>query len=331
MRLAQMSVLPQPSPKTKGQYSAGSTCDEHFDRHRFDNYTAWLDMEGRKKNKEGGKHLGFGYAVPKPPQPARPERPFEVQEFSMTSGLLVNRKYDALETNFRSEKLRSDAHHFPNHMDVKDSDHYKDHRRRNCHCDPDRWVIDPKLRAAVTDEMVEQHVRVQRGMTRKAYDPEIMNILFSNSVKPQKASYKDLNVDLSCLDLPIQEGGPVGSRVKPNTRTNFMPDFEPPPEDANAEDRSGWKWCTGGRKLMGNPREDYSPEKSEMLRSQSLPQALGGSSMLPGADGAPASPFHGMATRKFGQQAGWDGRMRGQKMARNKWAGTFPEKEARFF
>eukprot|EP00440_Ansanella_granifera_P049085 gb/GFBE01053182.1/.p1 GENE.gb/GFBE01053182.1/~~gb/GFBE01053182.1/.p1 ORF type:complete len:322 (+),score=70.75 gb/GFBE01053182.1/:1-966(+) len=312
------------------QYAPGSTSDEYFDRHRFDNYTAWLDMEDRKKNRGQGKHLGFGYGVPKPPQPPRPERPFYVQEFSMTSGILVNRKYDATETNFRAEKMRSDPHHFPNYIDVKDSDHYKDHRRRNCHCDPDRWTIDPVLRDAVSEEQVKQTVAANRGMTRTYPDPKILDILFSDSVKPKKETFKELNVDLSCLDLPVQEGGLIRDRAKKTTKTDFMPAFKPPEDEVAKMNENAWQWCTGGRKMLDDSRAPPSPEKMTMLRSQSLPQALAGASLLPGSDGAPASPFHGMATRKFGQSAGWDGRMRGAKLARNRWAGTFPEKEARF-
>ena len=30
----------------------------HFDKHRFDNYTDWLDRETRKRNRAQGKHVG---------------------------------------------------------------------------------------------------------------------------------------------------------------------------------------------------------------------------------------------------------------------------------
>ncbi|OLP74510.1 hypothetical protein AK812_SmicGene45920, partial [Symbiodinium microadriaticum] len=39
-----------------------------------------------------------------------------------------------------------------------------------------------------------------------------------------------------------------------------------------------------------------------------------------------ASPFHGLATRRFGEESGWDGRMRGSTLARRNWAGTCPDK-----
>ena len=31
----------------------------HFDKHRFDNYTDWLDRETRKRNRTQGQHIGF--------------------------------------------------------------------------------------------------------------------------------------------------------------------------------------------------------------------------------------------------------------------------------
>lgn len=305
------------------------TTDKHFDNHRFDNYTDWLDRETRKRNRQGGRHIGYGFPVPKPPQPPRPERPFWVQEQSMTSGLMVTRKYNQTETSYQTVATRADPHHFPNYIDVKDSDHYKDHRRRNCHCDPDRWVVDPKLRDAVPDAKVESFLRAERGETRTYPDPEILNILFSDEVKPKKENFKELNVDFSCLDLPVQEGGPVRGRHKFVERKNFMPEPVPPKEEEEAaEARKGWNWCKGGRKLL-DTSGDWSEKKATLHRTQSLPKALAGASLLSGANGAPASPFHGLATRRFGEDSGWDGRMRGSTLARRNWAGTCPDKDTK--
>eukprot|EP00435_Cladocopium_sp_Y103_P052905 s2085_g16.t1 len=102
----------------------------HFDKHRFDNYTDWLDRETRKRNRAQGQHIGFGFPVPKAPQAPRHERPFYVTEQSMVSGLMVRRKYDQTETSYATVATRSDPHHYPNHIDVKDADHYKDHGSR---------------------------------------------------------------------------------------------------------------------------------------------------------------------------------------------------------
>jgi len=306
-----------------------STCEPHFDKHRFDNYTDWLDRETRKRNRAGGKHVGFGFPVPQAPQPPRHERPFFVTEQSMVSGLMVRRKYDQTETSYSTVATRSDPHHYPNHIDVKDADHYKDHRRRNCHCEPARWVVDEKLRAAVPDFVVEQRLRAERGETRSHPDQDILDILFSDDVKPQKATFKELNVDLSCMDLPIQEGGPVRARHKFVERKNFMPEPVPPPEEVEEEERrSGWNWCKEGRKLL-DTSGDWNEAKATLHRSQSLPQASTSASFLAGANGVPASPFHGLATRRFGEDAGWDGRMRGSIMARRGWAGTAPDKDCK--
>eukprot|EP00435_Cladocopium_sp_Y103_P053376 s2085_g17.t1 len=206
----------------------------------------------------------------------------------------------------------------------------QDHRRRNCHCEPARWVVDEHLRAAVPDFVVEQRLRAERGETRTHPDKDILDILFSDNVKPQKATFKELNVDLSCIDLPVQEGGPVRARHQYVERKNFMPEPIPPPEEVEEEERrSGWNWCKEGRKLL-DTSGDWTEEKAALHRSQSLPQALGGASLLPGANGVPASPFHGMATRRFGEDSGWDGRMRGSLLARRGWAGTAPDKERGF-
>ncbi|CAJ1354278.1 unnamed protein product [Effrenium voratum] len=261
---------------------------------------------------------------------------------------MVTRKYNQLESNYQTVATRSDAHHYPNYIDVKDSDHYKDHRRRNCHCEPARWVVDPKLRAAVTDREVEQRLRAERGETRSYPDPDILGILFGEDVKPQKETFKQLNVDLSCVDLPHQEGGPVKGRQKFLERKNFMPEPVPPPERwAIVFSILRWKWCKEERKLLDTTAA-WSEEKAQLHRSQSLPQAvrgvgslgpaaaapsrpgLAGPSLLPGANGAPASPFHGLATRRFGEDSGWDGRMRGSLLARRNWAGTAPDKDVRW-
>ncbi|CAK9000666.1 unnamed protein product [Durusdinium trenchii] len=168
-------------------------------------------------------------------------------------------------------------------------------------------------------------LRADRGESRSYPDQDILDILFSDNIKPQKATFKELNVDLSCMDLPIQEGGPVRGRQKFVERKNFMPEPVPPPETPGMWSTEGWKWCKGGRKLLDTSPE-WGEEKAQLHRSQSLPQAMGGASLLPGANGAPASPFHGLATRRFGEDSGWDGRMRGSLLARRNWAGTAPDK-----
>eukprot|EP00933_Yihiella_yeosuensis_P001574 TRINITY_DN10260_c0_g1_i1.p1 TRINITY_DN10260_c0_g1~~TRINITY_DN10260_c0_g1_i1.p1 ORF type:complete len:249 (+),score=42.16 TRINITY_DN10260_c0_g1_i1:141-887(+) len=246
----------------------------------------------------------------------------------MVSGTLVNRRYVQVETNYACEANRSDPWHYPNYMEVRDSEHYKNHQRRNCHCDPHFWTIDPKLRDAVSEEQVQMHVRSASGMPAPgASDPNIMAILFSDEIRPQKETLKELNVDLSCVDLPQREGGPgpLGSTAR-STKGFGSPKAQPSPK-ADIGYQSRWKWCTSGREIP-NFKTEMSEEESTMLRSQSLPQMLPGSSLLVGAEGMEQRPFHGMATRRFGGR-NWDGRMRGGKLARTGWAGTFPEKEAR--
>ena len=61
----------------------------HFDKHRFDNYTDWLDRETRKRNRAQGQHIGclgdalfcwilfglLGRAIPRvPASPTNPSK-----------------------------------------------------------------------------------------------------------------------------------------------------------------------------------------------------------------------------------------------------------------
>ncbi|CAE8679259.1 unnamed protein product, partial [Polarella glacialis] len=111
--------------KSASAGSFGHENHEYYDRHRFDNYPAWLDREGRSKNRAEGKPSGFGYATPKAPQAQRKERPFWIGETSMTSGTMVHRKYDQKDCDYPLEAQRSDPWHYPNHMEIQDNDHYK--------------------------------------------------------------------------------------------------------------------------------------------------------------------------------------------------------------
>eukprot|EP00931_Biecheleriopsis_adriatica_P065706 TRINITY_DN40198_c0_g1_i1.p1 TRINITY_DN40198_c0_g1~~TRINITY_DN40198_c0_g1_i1.p1 ORF type:complete len:158 (+),score=13.75 TRINITY_DN40198_c0_g1_i1:46-474(+) len=92
---------------------------------------------------------------------------------------------------------------------------------------------------------------------------------------------------------------------------------------------SRWGWCMHGKTSLPNLQSELSPERSQMLHSMSFPQTLGGTSMLVGNMGGAPTPFHGTYTRKFGITNGLDPRMRGGVMAREKWLGAFPEREAR--
>jgi len=294
---------------------------QHYDRHRFDNYTGWLDREDRKAALKDGRALGFGYEVPKTPPPAREEAPFYAQEYSMTSGLLVNRRYDQYQSGYACGVTRSDPHHEPNHLEVKEHHHYINQQRRIQHVDPTMWKVDPKLRDAVSEDMVKQKVAQDRGEVRANIDPVAVETLFDENIRPQAHTLKELNVDLSCVTLPARETGrSTGGRSTPSGSKS----------NATARSAAGsekWQWCMGGRKPL--PLGQLSPAEIKMVKSTSMPTTLPGPSTLYGNMGGTATAFHGSPTRKFGASNQWDGRMRGGKLARDGWAGTFPAKEGR--
>ena len=81
-------------------------------------------------------------------------------------------------------------------------------------------------------------------------------------------------------------------------RKNFMPEPVPPKEEVEEEEaRKGWNWCTGGRKLL-DTSGDWSEQKATLHRSQSISQALGGASLLPGANEAEAEDLTATARSK---------------------------------
>lgn len=303
---------------------------EGFNKHRFDNYTAWLDREDRNRAKASGKPLGFGFAEPRPSPEPREAQPFFVQEAAFTSGLLVTRKYDKLECGYATEATRTDPWHFPNDMEVEDKDHYKDRRRRNQHCDPARWVVDPQLRDAVSEQEVESQCRAHRGETRAQHDPKLMGLLFDNNVRLQPEALKELNVDLSCAELPEREGGgSAHQQARAAAIRSKSTGAQSHTHASAAKKDHPWSWCLAGRKPQMEGQGPLSPKMMDTLRSQSLPQLMeGGPSMQPGNEGGSNSPFHGLSTRRFGLPF-CDPRMRGGRLARDGWAGTFPAKQIR--
>uniref|UniRef100_A0A7S2KZJ8 Uncharacterized protein n=1 Tax=Zooxanthella nutricula TaxID=1333877 RepID=A0A7S2KZJ8_9DINO len=296
---------------------AAMATESRFDRHRFDNHTAWLDREGRRKAKAEGRSLGFGYAEPRAPPPAKQERPFYVLEPAFTSGLMVNRKYNMIESNYKSETERSDPHHYPNYLEVTDAQHFGDFRRRSQNVDPREWKPNPAFADIVTDDMVKQQLSAHLGEARKQYDPKMVATLFDDQVRPQAHTLKELNCDVSCLDLPTREGGPISGRVGAS------------PTAAGRAPRGDWGWCMGGRKAPALDRPMDEAAKT-LAKTQSLPQmALANQpSMLHGNLGGSAeATFHGVHTRKFGGgklPEAPDLRMRGSTLAQTGWAGTFP-------
>mmetsp|Transcript_110496 Transcript_110496/g.195597 ORF Transcript_110496/g.195597 Transcript_110496/m.195597 type:complete len:307 (+) Transcript_110496:77-997(+) len=290
-----------------------------YNHHRFDNYTGWLDMEIRKKNRAQRKALGFGYPVPRPGPPAKEEPEFVVQEAGFTSGKLLNRRYTQLKSPFTLEGVRTDPYHYPNGMRVTESQHYEDRRARSQHIDAFKrkemeLPRDRELAAAVPDELVKNHANPPA--TRMQIDPNLLKIKFDTGVKPQSHTVHELNVDLSCCQLPPRERPPsYGSKQMARTHAAGQ---------AGGSRGREWSWCLGGRKPMEMPSQ---PEG--LAKSASLPSVLGGASHMAHTLGEAPSPFYGTTSTQTFKSGAPDGRMRGGKLARQGYAGTFPDREKR--
>jgi hypothetical protein len=277
-----------------------------FNHHRFDNHSAWLDRELRNKRQLRGEPKGHGFAIPREPAPARKEKPFVTQEYSMTSGLLVTRRYAQRDTDFPLDCERSDPYHYPNHLNVHERYHYEDRRARSQHIDPrvrarDEIPRDRELREAVPEEMV-QNMLAGRSAAKIQPDPNVMAIQFDPNVRPQRETVKQLNVDLSCVDLPRRE--------------QQLPVFT-----SFDQKRKDWTWCLGGKKPP--PPPDHGDPK--MHRTTSLPGTLSGHSHLAHQKGATPGPFHG--TTFIPCEA--NTRMRGGTNAVNGFTGTYPNLEVK--
>jgi len=252
-----------------------------FEHHRFDNHSAWLDRELRNKRRVRGEAQGHGFAEPRAPAPARTEKPFIVLECGMTSGKLLHRRYAQVTTDFKLDCERSDPYHFPNHLQVEDSNHYEDRRARSQHIDPicrEKMKLprDMALTNAVPQEMVDNMIMANYKDMKLKPDPDIMKIQNDPDIRLGRATVKDLNVDLSCVDLPARE--------KP---------LVPPPMYVAASGNQGnaWAWCLGGRKPI--PPPDHGDPV--MHKTTSLPGTLSGKSLLAHQKGSLPGPFHGSA------------------------------------
>jgi len=285
-----------------------------FNHHRFDNHSAWLDRELRNKRRARGESQGHGFAVPREPAPQRTEKPFIVQEFGMTSGKLLTRRYAQTATDFKLETERSDPYHFPNHMQVEDDMHYEDRRARSQHIDPrcrEKLELprDKVLRAAVPEEMVKNMIMANYKDMKFKPDPDVMAIQFDTNLRPHRDTVMDLNVDLSCCDLPARE--------KPELRA---------PAGGSRVPGKDWGWCLGGRRPL--PPPDHGDVK--MHKTSSLPGTLSGKSHLAHQPGSMPGPFHGSCYTPMEQnQNAKSMRMRGGIQAENGFAGTFPQCEVK--
>lgn len=303
-------------------------------------------MEKEKEKAKGKPYLGWGFAPKTEVVPKKEAETYYVLEPAFTSGQMLLRQYKTVEQVFPCETERADPHHYPNCMNTQDQHHYEDFRRRSANNDvisSTERPADKALHDAVSDEMVTARLISEKGDTRKPVAPEMLALL-QDEIKLSAAIIRELQVDervdFSCVSVPRREHPsrldkdrrPALPALKWALSGGAAPPLPPPePEDGprhgappvkrNTDNK--WKWCLGGRQsqLLG-PSEEHSA----MVHSRSVPVMLTGRSLMPGNMGGDTSPFHGVATRQFGGDR-WDGRMRGQRLARDGWAGTYPEKE----
>jgi len=314
------------------------TRDGKYDKHRFDNPSAWLDREDRKMARQPGALLAYGYSRPRPQPPPRAERPFHCQEYSFTSGQLINRRYDLnAGTDYATETTRSDPWHYPNSLETKDEDHFQDRRRKPQNLDA--FKPDSAMDAAIPDHLLKHELAAHRNEVRANIDPKKLESFFERDVRPNPETLHELNVDLSCIDLPTREGGSLPNTKRTASKLNSKrtcaaaspssTSVDTGRHGVSSEDHAAdkWRWCLGGRPITGP--EVSSVNDMQITRSQSLPQIFGTTSTLSGNLGGAAVPFHGVHTRKFGIGQN-DLRMRGGKHAREGFAGTYPAKEASF-
>jgi hypothetical protein len=231
----------------------------------------------------------------------------------MTSGKLLTRRYAQRDTDFKLECERSDPYHFPNHMQVEDEMHYEDRRARSQHIDPrcrEKLMLprDKVLRDAVPDEMVKNMIMANYKDMKLKPDPDVMAIQFDPNLRPQRDTVKELNVDLSCCDLPAREKPVVESR-------------DLPAAGVRSQTGKDWTWCLGGRPPP--PLPDHGCV--HMHKSSSLPGTLSGKSHLAHQPGSLPGPFHGSTFVPSEANQ----RMRGGRHAEQGFSGTFPNSEVR--
>eukprot|EP00747_Dinoflagellata_sp_TGD_P191750 gnl/TRDRNA2_/TRDRNA2_55572_c0_seq1.p1 gnl/TRDRNA2_/TRDRNA2_55572_c0~~gnl/TRDRNA2_/TRDRNA2_55572_c0_seq1.p1 ORF type:complete len:243 (+),score=20.77 gnl/TRDRNA2_/TRDRNA2_55572_c0_seq1:64-792(+) len=143
-----------------------------------------------------------------------------------------------------------------------------------------------------------------RAAPRQVVDCSISALNGQKNSSPSNASRRRT----AATEAARKKGDPRG--VAPKSWFEAPGDWAP-----HVKDVKGWDWCLKGRQQMVSPADAKaeSPTGQKMEKSQS-DSGLLASNANPG--------FHG-ERRQFGQGV-WDPRMRGGKLARDGWAGTFP-------
>lgn len=260
--------------KTLTKAEAGRQPDAKYDRQRFDNYTAWLDLQVRAKQSadkvfQGKMPTGDLYGFRDPMNEVRSalttpkSEPFLIQEPSFTSGETVRRLYDKQDKLTKQDMpggtVRTDPWHYPNSQAVHEPEHFDDYRRASTWEDAKNNRPEDKERAAaVSDEMVKQFVFAATGAKAAHVDATSAAVLFGREmdIRPSPETLKEgsLNVDLSCARMPKA----VAVAVEGITTI-----------PAASRNRSGrdWSWCMDKPKKQqtGFPSATSKGEQAEIF------------------------------------------------------------------
>lgn len=180
---------------------------EEYNHHRFDNYTAWIDLQMRAEQKskqvffgEQPKEVLYGYEKQETLPRTRAKSPFKVLEPSFTSGTFINRPYDKnmvlSDDLFNAE--RTDPYHYPNVVGCTPTSHWGDYRSgsRNPFYIKDslKRPLDKELYDSVSDTYIQHTLHNLKcgGKAPKPMDEACAKILFApdNSVRPERYKKK---------------------------------------------------------------------------------------------------------------------------------------------
>lgn len=227
--------------RTLSRHEAGRQPDVKYDRQRFDNYTAWLDLQVRARQEarkvlSGEKAEGdlYGFSSFALEVPTTLPDPFLVQEPSFTSGDIVRRQYDKRDKvssqHSAMHTVRTDPWHYPNSQAVQEHEHFDDYRSGSCSdIKPKNRPSDKERAAAVSDAMVKRFVFAASGAKASHFDKASAAVLFGKDIhiRPSPRALETLNVDLSCARMPKSVTAAVQAAKKETALSH----------------RGEWGWC----------------------------------------------------------------------------------------
>lgn len=260
--------------KTLTKAEAGRQPDAKYDRQRFDNYTAWLDLQVRARQEANKVFRGetpnsdlYGFSNPTTAVTTPRSEPFVVQEPSFTSGDIVRRRYDKQDSVTSQamdlKVVRTDPWHYPNSQAVREVEHFDDYRSGSCSENSAKnRPTDKERAAAVSDSLVKKFVFAASGAKAAHVDPASAAVLFKKDIeiRPRPESLKTLNVDLSCARMP------KAVAVELEAAYNKLS----PVSSSGISGGREWGWCMDPQKpaqAPAPPSRDEEAEKFELNQS----------------------------------------------------------------